>query len=358
MSINKISIDGTTYIDLSQDDISSPNDIVAGKYAHLRSGERVLGTGQIGDTGLTGLTGKNVIFFGDSIGAGTGNNNHSFVDIIDEKGICASLIKECHASSTVGPYQPWEDASGYDLISMIQKRTSDIGNADIVFCEYGANDSYSLDNNLIQLGTDSDTSSATTIIGYVKRAFETIRTINPTVHIIWLFPVLYDFVNNPIQSYVNMDSFFIVTKAIINICNDNESPYFALYTGLKGSGHMVSDAASHPNEAGHQIIADNVIYGYPYMSYPYRPFKIVTLSSNGSYDCPYWKLALMIQENIDVVIKYNNLIFHPERLSSSSIIFKATSIENNSAVEYLLVLEQYATNLYTTTSALSSVSWQ
>lgn len=41
---NKIEIDGTTYLDLSQDTVASAADIVAGKVGHLNSGVQVTGT--------------------------------------------------------------------------------------------------------------------------------------------------------------------------------------------------------------------------------------------------------------------------------------------------------------------------
>lgn len=41
---NKIEIDGTTYIDLSQDTVASAADIVAGKVGHLNDGTQVTGT--------------------------------------------------------------------------------------------------------------------------------------------------------------------------------------------------------------------------------------------------------------------------------------------------------------------------
>ena len=42
---NTIEIDGTTYIDLSQDTVASAADIVAGKVGHLNNGTQVTGTG-------------------------------------------------------------------------------------------------------------------------------------------------------------------------------------------------------------------------------------------------------------------------------------------------------------------------
>lgn len=44
---NKIEIDGTTYIDLSQDTVASAADIVAGKVGHLNDGTQVTGSGGV-----------------------------------------------------------------------------------------------------------------------------------------------------------------------------------------------------------------------------------------------------------------------------------------------------------------------
>ena len=122
----------------------------------------------------SGLAGKKVVFLGDSIGYGEGNNGHSFVDIISEKGICSSVIKECHSSATVGPYEPWSEAEGYDCIAMIQAQSSNISNADIVFIEYGGNDTYAIDHNLVTLGTINDAASTNSFFGYCRRAIQNI----------------------------------------------------------------------------------------------------------------------------------------------------------------------------------------
>ena len=117
MAISKIILNGVTQMDLTADTVAV-NNLIAPNTAHGANGEVVVGTASGGAS--SGLSGKKVVFLGDSIGYGEGNNGHSFVDIISEKGICSSVVKECHSSATVGPYQPWSEAEGYDCIAMIQ----------------------------------------------------------------------------------------------------------------------------------------------------------------------------------------------------------------------------------------------
>ena len=271
----------------------------------------------------SGLAGKKVVFLGDSIGYGEGNNGHSFVDIISEKGICSSVIKECHSSATVGPYQPWSEAEGYDCIAMIQAQSTNIANADIVFIEYGGNDTYAIDHNLVTLGTINDAASTNSFFGYCRRAIQNVRAINPTVEIYWLFPILYNLPPTPLASYANGDWMTVTSKAITQVCDDCGVSYYGLYSDLnpvKGAGHIINDAAGHPSEAGHQIIAETVMWGYPYHAFPYRPSRSITLASDGTYDSTFRVLVALIQVGVDVDIRYDGLIFHPKKSDSSYIV--------------------------------------
>lgn len=313
------------------------------------------------DGGISsGLSGKKVVFLGDSIGYGEGNNGHSFVDIIRERGICSSVIKECHSSATVGPYEPWEQAEGYDCIAMIQAQSTNIANADIVFIEYGGNDSYVLGTGQITLGTSVDASTVTSICGYARKAIENIRTINSTVEIVWLFPFIDDYSLGVIASYVNRDYRIAVTKAIINVCSSLDVTYFGLYSNLnptKNGAHIINDAAGHPSEAGHEVIADTVIWGYPYMSSPYRPLKTITMASDGTYDGAFASLLLLINQRVDVEARYGGMIFRVKKFDSSSIVFSAVTASGTTETEYVLVITSSTTALYSTTRSLTSVPW-
>lgn len=308
----------------------------------------------------SGLAGKKVVFLGDSIGYGEGNNGHSFVDIISEKGICSSVIKECHSSATIGPYEPWQQAQGYDCIAMIQAQSTNIANADIVFIEYGGNDSYSLETGLITLGTSADASSVTSICGYARKAIENIRAINSTVEIVWLLPFIDDYSLGAIASYVNRDYRIAVTKAIINVCSSLDVTYFGLYSNLnptKNGAHIINDAAGHPSEAGHEVIADTVIWGYPYLSAPYRPLRTITVTSSGTHDGVFASLILLINQGVDVEARYGGMIFRVKKSDSSSIVFSAVTASGTTETEYVLVITSSTTTLYSTTRTLTSVPW-
>lgn len=313
-----------------------------------------------GDGMSSGLSGKKVVFLGDSIGYGEGNNGHSFVDIISEKGICASVIKECHSSATVGPYEPWSEATGYDCISMIQAQSTNIANADIVFIEYGGNDTYAIDHNLVTLGTINDAASTNTFFGYCRRAIQNIRAINPTVEIYWLFPILYNLPPSPLVSYANGDWMTVTSKAITQVCDDCGVSYYGLYSDLnpvKGAGHIINDAAGHPSEAGHQIIAETVMWGYPYHAFPYRPSRSITLASDGTYDSTFRVLVALLQVGVDVDIRYDGLIFHPQKSDSSYIVFSAVTASGTTETEYVLVVNSSGTSIYSTTRTLTNIPW-
>ena len=268
------------------------------------------GGGGGGDPGTaSGLAGKNVIFFGDSISYGEGNNGHSFVDIIDEMGICASLVKEAHTSSCVGPYNVYHDADGYDLITMIQHQSTAIASADIIFCGYCGNDSDSLAHNLIQLGYPSDISSTNTICGYTRRAIENIRTINPLVRIVWLFAMMGNFeCIHSSDSYISMDYLVPTVKAMAEVCADCNVTFGSQYDGLylnKQRGHILNDIAGHPTELGHEFIAETILQEYPFSIRPYNPIKYVHMDTDGTYDSTFAKLLLIVSHGIEVVLELN-----------------------------------------------------
>ena len=358
--VNKVvQSNGTTLIDIS-DTTAVAADVASGKSFYSASGQKVLGTGSTGSGEISGLSGKKVVFLGDSIGYGEGNNGHSFVDIISEKGICSSVIKECHSSATVGPYQPWSEAEGYDCLSMIQAQSSNISNADIVFIEYGGNDTYAIDHNLVTLGTINDAASTNTFFGYCRRAIQNVRAINPTVEIYWLFPILYNLPPTPLVSYANGDWMTVTSKAITQVCDDCGVSYYGLYSDLnpvKGAGHVINDAAGHPSEAGHQIIAETVMWGYPYHAFPYRPSRSITLASDGTYDSTFRVLVALLQVGVDVDIRYDGLIFHPQKSDSSYIVFSAVTASGTTETEYVLVVNSSGTAVYSTTRTLTNIPW-
>lgn len=110
MGINKVTIDGTTKINLLDTDIESSADIPTGKYGYLKTGELVLGTGEFNMANP--LNGKIATFTGDSICYGAsyangyagiigtennmtvqnlGRNNRCVADYDNNTGIWASI---------------------------------------------------------------------------------------------------------------------------------------------------------------------------------------------------------------------------------------------------------------------------
>ena len=310
----------------------------------------------------SGLEGKKVVFFGDSVSYGEGNNGHSYIDIINEMGICASLVKEAHTSSTVGPYNVFHDADGLDLLAMITLRTADIRNADVVFCGYCGNDSDSLAHNLVPLGKPSDAASVNSICGYTRRAIQNIRAINPLVRIVWMFSMMCDFSYIPsADSYVQIDYMIPTIKAMAEVCSDCNVTYGSQYDGLylnKQSGHILNDTAGHPTELGHMFIAETILHEFPFSIRPYNPVKIVNVDSDGSYDSTFPVLHLCAESNVDITVRYEGLIFKPETYSNNQIVFNAETVtSSSSATRYILTITPNGANMYTTTSSITALPW-
>lgn len=317
-----------------------------------------------GDRG-SGLSGKKVVFFGDSISYGEGNNGHSFVDIITEMGICASVVKECHTSACVGPYQHYSNGAGYDCIAMISQQSTAISNADIVFVAYGGNDADSVEENLVSLGNYTDLSTATTVCGYVRRAIENIRTINPKVHIVWLFPELRNYADSTMELMMSDDCLVTTIKAMSDVCADCNVPYMGLYDGLYlrvvDGGHILNDTAKHPTEEGQKIIAENVIWNFPYSTLPFRPKRVVTLNSDGTYDCDYRKIYLMVSHQVDVEVKFRGSgILRPCAYTNDGVLFSGTGLDSTSnKTEYsLVILPDDTASMFVSTSSISTLPWE
>lgn len=128
MGVNKFSVDGTTYIDLSTTDIASAADIPAGKVGYLRTGERVTGTGE---NMSNPLSGKILSVTGDSICSGVGYAGGYAAMIGTDNGMTVQNIAEGGGSIM--------QETGYFCISTsIANMRAD---ADYVIMEGGVNDS-------------------------------------------------------------------------------------------------------------------------------------------------------------------------------------------------------------------------
>lgn len=136
MGINKITVDGVTKINLEQTGIESSADIPAGKYGYLRTGELVLGTGEIMSNPLSG---KILAVTGDSICEGAGYTGGYAGIIGEEQGMTVQNIAQ-------GGGRIVSSSGIFGIGSSISNLRSD---ADYVILEGGGNDA----GNAVTVGT-------------------------------------------------------------------------------------------------------------------------------------------------------------------------------------------------------------
>lgn len=215
--------------------------------------------GPAGADGSSRQYGK-LIVFGDSICDGTSNtNNRSFADVLSESGVFESVVKAGMNSATIGPYQVGSVARGYDLCSQIETYRTDVTNADIILCEYGANDIGAVMEGKVQMGTAADTSSSTTVCGYMQKAIDRIRTLNPDVTIHWVHCLPRD--HDDLRLYFDAnyaDTALLFTATALRKAEQNCC--FVIHTPFYVSGLISSDGA-HPNAQGHNLIANEILNG-------------------------------------------------------------------------------------------------
>lgn len=177
---------------------------------------------------------KKICVFGDSIGYGYNNNAHSFVDILSERGVFASVHKNCVSGSTTATWT-----------ARLQESSTEIADADIIYAEYEANDIVGLKAGML---TTSD------LVSTVRNCTSYIHNVNPTCTIIWL-PLTIQHLSkiagsdlNYYQSWVNA-MYPVLAELGINML-----PIF----DTLNANHASSDGR-HPNDAGHEAIADLVM---------------------------------------------------------------------------------------------------
>lgn len=177
---------------------------------------------------------KKVCVFGDSIGYGYNNNGHSFVDVLSERGFFASVHKNCVSGSTTATWT-----------ARLQESADEVAEADIVYAEYEANDI---------VGLKAGTLTTDALVSTVRNCTSAIRNANPTCTIIWL-PLTIQHLSknagtdlNYYQSWVNA-MYPVFAELGINLL-----PIF----DTLNANHASSDGR-HPNDAGHEAIADLVM---------------------------------------------------------------------------------------------------
>ena len=237
MANNKVTIDGRTIIDLSQDTVASSDDIASGKYGHLRTGERVLGTGSGSSNPLSG---KILAANGDSIAAGAGNNGDGFPELVaSANGMTLQNIAVGGATIATGT------AASHYICSTISDMRSD---ADYVLLEGGVNDP----DFSVSLGSLSSGYTATLTTTTFAGGFETMLK-----NAIARFPgkkIGYVFVHkcgNFSDTWYNMAVSALKKWGI---------PYCDLYTEVPPLGfidslrttYTSSGDGYHPNQAGYE----------------------------------------------------------------------------------------------------------
>lgn len=249
---NKVIYNGTTLIDLS-DTTAVQSDVASGKYFYTASGERVQGTGIMG---INLWKDKKVCFFGDSIGYGYNNEAHSFVDVLSERNFFASIHKNCVSGSTTAT-----------LTARLQESASEVAEADIIYCEYEANDI---------VGLKAETLTTSALVSTVRNCISAIRNANPTCTIIWM-PLTIQHLSKVAgtdlsyyQSWVNA-MYPVFAELGINML-----PIF----DTLNANHASNDGR-HPNDAGHEAIAD-LIMQMPLGTSNY-PTALMTEWTGGAY---------------------------------------------------------------------------
>ena len=238
MGVNKITIDGVTKINLLNTDIETAADIPTGKYGYLKTGELVLGTGEIGTANP--LSGKILVATGDSICYGASyaggyagiiaTENNMTVQNLGENGRCIA---------------DFDNKTG--IYASITDMRSD---ADYILLEGGTNDTGD-----VQLGTITsgytDTLNTSTFAG----AFETM--LKNAINKFHGKKIGYIFIpkGNPDFDSRTTGSYYNIAKAC---CEKWGIPYCDLNTLVPPIG-LISTLSStyttdgvHPSELGYR----------------------------------------------------------------------------------------------------------
>lgn len=219
-----------------------------------------------------------LVVFGDSVGEGANNDNYSYVDMLGESGLFSSVVNACVGGATVGSYQSEASASGYDLISQIERYVSDIRDADIILLEYGGNDVGAVMNGTVQMGTVYDDKTATTVCGCVQKALERIYELNPSAKVHWVNVMLTDWDRTNMvfgDDFADNVMLFMATalrKCAIDGMYIIQAP-FAAY-------HYISSDNLHPNTAGHKYITALILNGLFGNNYVFPNERVVTLGGS------------------------------------------------------------------------------
>lgn len=251
-----------------------------------------------------------LVVFGDSLGQGVNNDDYSFVDIMSASGVFASVTKACVGSATIGPYQVDSYAEGYSLTEQIERYSADVAAADIIMLEYGGNDVVAYNAGNIQMGSYSDTSETVSVCGYLAKAMERIRALNPTATIVWLaaFWDSYDLTKNMVDAGY-ADAWLLFQATAIRLARPYLTGVIPIFSGLSDA-HISSDGI-HPNTAGHRQIANKITVNPFGVSYYPRLHRVLTLTGDVesgtdlSIDAGYPVVKALIGAGVTIWLEYN-----------------------------------------------------
>lgn len=234
---------------------------------------------------------NHAVFIGDSTSQGYDNDDYSFVDIFEKNGDFSGITKLAVGGATLGPYQIVSEASGYSCLEQIQANESAISDADFCFLQFCANDVKCLVSKNVQIGTPSDTSTTTTVCGYLKKCIELLYACNPTISIVFINLATNESVidmmwDDEVDSDADKYKFYhkVWNLSIAEVLEQYNIPMINIFdwTGINAnnfSNYTVHTAdGTHLNTAGNTLTyyrIKNALWNESEKSYPTQPKNLI-----------------------------------------------------------------------------------
>lgn len=272
-----------------------------------------------------------LVVFGDSLGQGVNNDNYSFVNVLAESGVFGSVVKACVGGATIGPYQTDSAAAGYSLVEQIERHSSDVISADIIMLEYGGNDIFSLLAGNVTIGSADDSAAAVTICGYMKKALERIRALNPDARIIWLAFAWNSFAYLRDRNGTDFaDAELLFEATALKLARPYLSSVIPIMDGASASDY--SNDGMHPNTDGHKYIANKILHNifvpadFPPLFRPMTMTGDIFTASNLAFDGEFQAIHKLLVAGVSVEITYqfeagSELRLHPHMYNSYDMLF-------------------------------------
>ena len=185
-------------------------------------------------SGFNPWSSKKVCVFGDSIGYGYNNNARSYADILSESGMFASVHKNCVSGTTTST-----------LYGRLQESQAEVTAADIIYCEYEAND---------VVGIKGESLTTDQLVAALRQANTAIRSVNPICQVIWLPLTVLHFekIGGADASYYKQWA-----NAMYPVFAELGINMLPIFDTLNVN-HASSDGR-HPNNAGQSAIAELIM---------------------------------------------------------------------------------------------------